>query len=399
MHPKWVWTDTQRDIRRTPMYHSHRELGAELWAEAGWEAPQWFDSNEDLVERYGEHIPDRNGWEGVYWSPIEGAEALHVREHVGLHDMTPFNKMEVVGPDAGEFVQRLCTNDMDMEVGRVRYTLMCNEGGGVRADITVTRTDEDRYLLLTTGREVGNNHVSWVREQSPDEVVVNDVTSSYAAMVCTGPDARNVLSKVMDTDLSDDAFPFFTSQQCFVKNVPVLAMRVSYAGELGWELYTPSEYGERLWEHVMEAGEEYDIRPYGNGALNALRIEKGFRLWGKDLHTEHNPYEAGLGWAVDLDTDFVGKEAVAAAADGDNIDHEVACLTLDDPEATVLDNRPVLKDGEKIGYLHSAEYGYSVGACVAYTYLPPEYAEPGTEVEVLYEGDHYPATVREEPLL
>jgi aminomethyltransferase len=149
----------------------------------------------------------------------------------------------------------------------------------------------------------------------------------------------------------------------------------------------------------MAAGEEYDIRPYGNGALNALRIEKGFRLWGKDLHTEHNPYEAGLGWAVDLDTDFVGKEAVAAAADGDNIDHEVACLTLDDPEATVLDNRPVLKDGEKIGYLHSAEYGYSVGACVAYTYLPPEYAEPGTEVEVLYEGDHYPATVREEPLL
>jgi aminomethyltransferase len=399
MHPKWVWTDTQRDIRRTPMYHSHRELGAELWAEAGWEAPQWFDSNEDLVERYGNQIPDRNGWEGVYWSPIEGAEALHVREHVGLHDMTPFNKMEVVGPEAGEFVQRLCTNDMDMEVGRVRYTLMCNEGGGVRADITVTRTDEDRYLLLTTGREVGNNHVSWVREQSPDDVVVNDVTSSYAAMVCTGPDARNVLSKVMDTDLSDDAFPFFTSQQCFVKNVPVLAMRVSYAGELGWELYTPSEYGEQLWEHVMAAGEEYDIRPYGNGALNALRIEKGFRLWGKDLHTEHNPYEAGLGWAVDLDTDFVGKEAVAAAADGDNIDHEVACLTLDDPEATVLDNRPVLKDGEKVGYLHSAEYGYSVGACVAYTYLPPEYAEPGTEVEVLYEGDRYPATVREEPLL
>jgi aminomethyltransferase len=399
MHPKWVWTDTQRDIRRTPMYHSHRELGAELWAEAGWEAPQWFDSNEDLVERYGDQIPDRNGWEGVYWSPIEGAEALHVREHVGLHDMTPFNKMEVVGPEAGEFVQRLCTNDMDMEVGRVRYTLMCNEGGGVRADITVTRTDEDRYLLLTTGREVGNNHVSWVREQSPDDVVVNDVTSSYAAMVCTGPDARNVLSKVMDTDLSDDAFPFFTSQQCFVKNVPVLAMRVSYAGELGWELYTPSEYGEQLWEHVMAAGEEYDIRPYGNGALNALRIEKGFRLWGKDLHTEHNPYEAGLGWAVDLDTDFVGKEAVAAAADGDNIDHEVACLTLDDPEATVLDNRPVLKDGEKVGYLHSAEYGYSVGACVAYTYLPPEYAEPGTEVEVLYEGDRYPATVREEPLL
>ncbi|WP_135305609.1 GcvT family protein [Haloarcula amylovorans] len=399
MHPKWVWTGKQRDIRRTPMYHSHKEWDAELWAEAGWEEPQWFEDNADLLAKYGDQIPDRDGWEGKYWSPIEGAEALNVRENVGLHDMTSFNKMEVVGEDAGEFVQYLCTNDMDINVGEVKYTLMCNEGGGVRADITVTRTDEDRYLLLTTGREVGNNHVAWVKEQSPDSVLVNDVTSSLAAMVCTGPNARKVLSKVTDVDLSDNAFPFFTSQQFFVKNVPVTALRVSYAGELGWELYTPSEYGERLWEHIMEAGEEYDIRPYGNGALDALRIEKGFRLWGEDLHTEHNPYEAGLGWAVDLETDFIGKEAVTAAADGNNIDHKVACLTLDDPEAVVLDSRPVLDGDEVLGYLHSAEYGYSEGACVAYTYLPPEYAEPGTSVEVLYEGERYDATVREEPLV
>jgi glycine cleavage system aminomethyltransferase T/glycine/D-amino acid oxidase-like deaminating enzyme len=399
MHPKWVWTDKQRDIRRTPMHHSHLELGGEMWAEAGWEAPQWFESNADLVERYADRIPDRDGWEGQYWSPIEGAEALHVRDKVGLHDMTPFNKMEVVGQDAGEFLQYLCTNDIDLEEGEITYTMMCNEGGGVRADITVTRTDEDRYLLLTTGREVGNNHVAWVREHAPEGVVVNDVTSSLAAMVCTGPDSRKVLSKVLDTDLSDDAFPFYTSQETFAKNVPVRAMRLSYAGELGWELYTPSEYGEQLWEHVMEAGAEYDIRPYGNGALDALRIEKGFRLWGEDLHTEHNPYEAGLGWSVDLDTDFIGKEAVAAAANGDNIDHEVACLTLDDEDAVILDDRPVLDGDEAIGYVHSAEYGYSVGACVAYTYLPPAYAEPGTEVEVLYEGDRYAATVREEPLV
>ena len=401
MHPKWTWTETQRDIRRTPMYHTHKELDAELWAEAGWEEPHWFESNADLLAEYGERIPEREGWEAAYWSPIEGAEALNVRENVGLHDMTSFNKMEVVGDDAGEFVQYLCTNDMDLGIGDVKYTLMCNEGGGVRADITVTRTDEDRYLLLTTGREVGNNHVAWVREQSPDGVVVNDVTSSLAAMVCTGPEARDVLSEITDADLSDDAFPFFTSQQFFVKNVPVTALRVSYAGELGWELYTPSEYGERLWEYVLEAGEEYGLRPYGNGALDSLRIEKGFRLWGKDLHTEHNPYEAGLGWAVDLDTEFIGKEAVAAAANGDNIEHEVACLTLDDEDAAVLDNRPVFEAGgdDVLGYLHSAEYGYTVGRCVAYTYLPPEYAEPGTDVEILYEGDRYEATVREEPLV
>jgi aminomethyltransferase len=399
VHPKWLWTGKQRDIRRTPMYHSHKELDAELWAEAGWEEPQWFEANADLLDEYGEQIPDRDGWEGKYWSPIEGAEALNVRNNVGLHDMTSFNKMEVAGDDAGDFLQHLCTNDMAIDVGDVRYTLLCNRDGGVRADITVTRTDQNRYLLLTTGREVGNNHVAWVRKQAPATVNVNEVTSSFAAMVCTGPNARKVLSKVTETDLSDEAFPFFTSQQIFVKNVPVTALRVSYAGELGWELYTPSEYGERLWEHVMAAGEEYDIRPYGNGALNALRIEKGFRLWGRDLHTEHNPYEAGLGWAVDLDTDFIGKDAVAAAATGDNIRHEIACLTPDDGDATVLPDRPVLVDNETVGYLHSAEYGYSVGSCVAYSYLPPQYTEPGTEVQILYEGERYPATVREEPLV
>ena len=401
MHPKWVWTEHQRDIRRTPMYHSHQEYDAELWAEAGWEEPQWFESNEDLLERYEDRIPDRHGWEGTYWSPIEGAEALHVREHVGLHDMTSFNKVEVIGADAGEYLQSLCTNDIDLDVDDITYTLMCNEGGGVRADVTVTRTDADRYLVLTTGREVGNNHVAWIRDRAPEGVVVNDVTSSLAAMVCTGPDARKVLSKVMDTDLSDEAFPFYTSEETFVKNVPVRALRVSYAGELGWELYTPSEYGERLWEHVLAAGKEYDIRPYGNGALDALRIEKGFRLWGEDLHTEHNPYETDLGWAVDLETDFVGKEAVAAAADGDNIDHKIACLTLDDEEETILANRPVFAPGEDeaLGYVHSAEYGYTVGACVAYTYVPPEYAGPGTDLEILYEGDRYAATVREEPLV
>jgi aminomethyltransferase len=401
VHPKWVWTETQRDIRRTPMYHAHEERGAELWASAGWEEPQWFESNADLLATYGDRIPDRDDWTGKYWSPIEGAEALNVRENVGLHDMTSFNKMEVVGDEAGAFLQHLCTNDLDIDVGQVRYTLLCNEAGGVRADVTVTRVESDRYLVLTTGREVGNNHVAWVRSRAPDGVEVIDVTSSLAAMVCTGPNARAVLDPVADVDLSDDAFPYFTSQQFYVKNVPVTALRVSYAGELGWELYTPAEYGETLWEHVMDAGEPHDIRPYGNGALDSLRIEKGFRLWGEDLHTEHDPYEAGLGFAVDLDTDFVGKEAVAASARGEGRDQRVACLTLDDPERTILPHRPVFAPGseETLGYVHSAEYGYAVGACVAYTYLPPSSADPGTNVEVRYEGERLAATVREEPLI
>ncbi|MDG5818611.1 FAD-dependent oxidoreductase [Natronococcus sp. A-GB7] len=399
VHPKWTWTDHQRDIRRSSVYHKLQELDAELWAEAGWEEAQWFDSNADLLARYGEDVPERDGWEAKYWSPIEGAESLHVRNEVGIHDMTSFNKMEVSGQGAGEFVQYLCTNDMDIDVGQVRYTLMCNEEGGVRADITVTRTDDDRYLVLTTGREVGQNHVAWVKKHAPEDVTVREVTSELTSFVLTGPNARDVLSEVTRTDLSDDAFPYFTSQEMFVKNVPVRALRVSYAGELGWELYTPSEYGGQLWEHLWEAGQDHDLRPYGNGALDSLRIEKGFRLWGEDLHTEHNPYEAGLSFAVDLETEFIGKDAVVEAAEGERIDHKVACLTLEDEDAVVFKNRPVLDGDESLGYVHSAEYGYTVGACVAYAYLPPEYAEPGTEVEILHEGERYAATVRDGPLL
>ncbi|WP_425490744.1 GcvT family protein [Haloprofundus salilacus] len=398
VHPKWTWTDHQRDIRRSSVYHKLQELDAELWAEAGWEEAHWFDSNADLLARYGDQVPDRDGWEAKYWSPIEGAEALHVRNAVGLHDMTSFNKMEISGTGAGEFVQYLCTNDMDIDIGQVRYTLMCNEEGGVRADITVTRVDDDRYLVLTTGREVGQNHLAWIRQHAPDGVVVRDVTSTLSSFVLTGPNARKVLRKITRADLTNDAFPYFSSQQLFVENVPVTALRVSYAGELGWELYTPTEYGEQLWEILWEAGQEYDLRPYGNGALDSLRIEKGFRLWGEDLHTEHNPYEAGLGFAVDLETEFIGKDVVAEAADGNRIRHKVACLTLDDEEAVIFSDRPVLDEDETLGYVHSAEYGYTVGACIAYAYLPPEYAEPGTEVEILHEGERYSATVREEPL-
>ncbi|SIS13380.1 GcvT family protein [Natronorubrum thiooxidans] len=398
VHPKWTWTDHQRDIRRSSIYHTLKELDAELWAEAGWEEAHWFDSNADLLAKYGEQIPDRDGWEAKYWSPIEGAEAMHVRNAVGLHDMTSFNKMEISGQGADEFIQYLCTNDMDIDVGQVRYTLMCNENGGVRADITVTRVDDDRYLVLTTGRDVGQNHLAWISQHAPDDVVVRDVTSNLSSFVLTGPKARKVLEKVTRADLSNDAFPYFSAQEIFIENVPVTALRVSYAGELGWELYTPSEYGERLWEHLWEAGQEYDLRPYGNGALDSLRLEKGFRLWGEDLHTEHNPYEAGLSFAVDLETDFIGKEAVVAAADGDRISHNVACLTLDDEEAVVFKDRPVLDGDETLGYVHSAEYGYAVGSCVAYAYLPPEYAEPGTKLEILHEGERYTATARDEPL-
>jgi glycine cleavage system aminomethyltransferase T len=183
----------------------------------------------------------------------------------------------------------------------------------------------------------------------------------------------------------------------YVGDVPVIALRVSYVGELGWELWAPSEYGRKLWDTLWEAGQDLDVRPIGDGALESMRLEKGFRLWGTDIDTDVNPLEAGLPFAVDLGTEFIGKEALAAAKE-DGLDSQVACLTLDDSTDAMLGGRPVLKDGEAVGYVQAGDFGYSVQESIAYTYLPSEYADAGTSVQILCEGETYDATVRDEPL-
>lgn len=399
VHPEWVW-DEPRDIRRSPFYGNQADLGAEFWASGGWEAPEWYDANEGLLAEYGDEVPNRDGWEAEYWSPVEGAEHLAVRDRVGLFDQTSFIKIEIEGPNALDFVQRLFTGDMDVSAGRVKYTLMLAEDGGVRADLTVTRFDDDRFLVLTGGGAGGREDLHWIRTHAPDSVTVTDRTSELCGVGVWGPDARNLLQSITEEDLSDDAHGYFRARRITVGSVPALALRVSYVGELGWELYAPTEYGAKLWERLWEAGQDHGVVAAGDGAMDTMRIEKGFRLWGEDLLAEHDPYEAGLGFAVDLDKDeFIGKGAVEQSAE-EGVDRKVACLTLDDEEAVVLADRPVVDpDSEEVlGYVHSAEYGYSVGSTVVYTYLPADYAEAGVGVDVLYEGERYPATVRDEPL-
>jgi glycine cleavage system aminomethyltransferase T/glycine/D-amino acid oxidase-like deaminating enzyme len=401
IHPREQPQDS-RGLRRSPFYPYQAELDAEFYDAGGWEMPQWYGANESLLDEYGVH--ERTGWLEQNWSPIEGAEHLAVRDRVGVYELTNYTGIEVTGPGATEFLQRLFTNDMDVTSGTVRYTTMLNEAGGILADMTVTRLDSEsednaRYLLLTGGGSSGTEHIRWIRDHAPDDgsVTVTNQGSAQCGLGVAGPNARKLLDPITEGDLSNDHFPYFSARETYVGSVPVTALRVSYVGELGWELYAPMEYGAKLWETVWEAGQDHALLPMGSGALNSMRLEKGFRLWGTDITPEYNPYESGLGFAVDLDTDFIGREALLEAKE-QGIDRKIAPLTLDEPGAVVATGKPIV-DGENVhGYVVSAEYGHSIDAGIAYGYMPAEFTDPGTDLEIEYEGERYNATVGQEPL-
>ncbi len=396
VEPRWQ-PDDHRDLRVSPFHHRQKELGAEFYQSGGWESPQWYESNADLVERYEEQIPEQDGWQGINRSPIEGAEHLHTRENVSMFDMTSFSSIMIEGEGSGDFLQRVCSNDVDIDVGQVRYSLLLNEGGNVLADVTVVRLDDDEYMVTTGGGNSPGIHGNWLKERAPDTVSVTVEEGAKSTIGLWGPKSRLLLQRVTDADVTDDGFPYFSAKRMYVGEVPVIALRVSYVGELGWELWAPTEYGQRLWDTLWEAGQDLDVRPMGGGALSSMRLEKGYRLWGTDIDTDANPLSAGLSFAVDTDTDFVGKDALAAV-ENRGIDSRITPLTLDDSSDVMLSGRPVLRDGEPIGYVQAGEYGYSIGESIAYTYLPVEHTEAGTSVQVQCEGEVYDATVRDEPL-
>ncbi|MFW5974339.1 MAG: GcvT family protein [Natrialbaceae archaeon] len=398
VEPRWQ-PDDHRGLRRSPFYPHQEALGAEFYQSGGWESPQYYASNADLVERYRDEIPEQDGWQAINRSPIEAAEHLHTREQVSMFDMTTFSSIMVEGEGSGAFLQSVCSNDVDIDVGQVRYSLLLNEGGGILADITVVRLDDERYMVTTGGGNSPGIHGGWLEEHAPETVSVHVEEGAKSTIGLWGPNARLLLQRVTDADVTNEGFPYFRAKQLYVGEVPAVALRVSYVGELGWELWVPTEYGAKLWETLWEAGQDLGVRPMGGGALSSMRLEKGYRLWGTDIDTDSNPFEAGLPFAVDMDTDFVGKEALAAARAAD-IESRITPLTLDDSTDIMLSGRPVLdpETGETLGYVQAGDFGYSIGESIAYTYVPSAYAEAGTSVEVLCEGERYAATVRDEPL-
>jgi len=389
-----------RGLKLTPFFERHRALGAELFQGAGWERPQWFKSNRELAGGVTHEWVRRIGWGARGWSPEVGAEHLATRERVGLFDITPFVKLDVTGPDALVYLERVFANRIDRPVGSVVYTAALTERGGIRLDLTVARKAEDRFRVVTGGGS-GHHDEAFLRSQirEGERVQITVRTGSLFALGLWGPRARDVLQAVTDVDVSNDAFPYLTARYLSLGEVtPVWAQRISYAGELGWELYGQIAMGQRAWDVLWEAGREHGLIAAGAGAFDSLRLEKGYRLWGQDIDTEHDPFSAGLGFAVRWEKEFTGKPALEAIRDAGGPAERLSCMTLDDPHAVVMGKEPVWHDERVVSYVTSASYGYSVGRGIVYGYLPAELAREGTAVAVEYFGEPLAATVTNDPL-
>ena len=380
-----------RPLRVSPVYARLAELGAAFGEKSGWERANWFEPN---AVRGDESLRPR-GWAGRLWSPAIEAEHRACREHAAVFDFTSFAKIEVRGRGAAAFLDSLTDNRVDRAVGTLTYTQMLNEGGGIECDFTITRLADDRFRVIT-GTAFGQHDLWWIRDHAPADVLVEDVTSAYACIGLWGPAARRILQPLTLTDLGNGAFPYMTARQLAIGSVPCLALRVTYVGELGWELYCSSEFGLRLWDTIWEAGHGEGLVAGGYKAVDSLRLEKGYRVWGSDIGPEVNPYEAGLGFSVKLDKgDFIGRDALLKARD-EPASTKLACLVLDDPRSVALGSEPVRIEGAT-GRVTSGGFGYSVGRSIAYAYVPATSA-PGTPVEVEIFGKWVSGEVANEPL-
>ena len=387
-----------RPLRLSPANRWHAEHGAAFGEKSGWERVNWYDSNAELPG--GDESLRPRGWAGEHWSPAIGAEHRATREAVALFDESSFAKLEIEGPGAADLVERLCDNEVAREPGKITYTQMLNPRGGIECDFTVARLGEELFSIVT-GTAFGNHDREWIRKHAPADgsVRVRDVTSAWACFGIWGPRARDVLTPLTPASLANDDFPYMSVREITVGNVPVRALRVTYVGELGWELYCPSEYGLGLWTALWEAGEPHGIVAGGYRAIDSMRLEKGYRVWGADITPDETPYEGGVGFCVKLGKEggFIGRDALAEAKErGPRT--KLCCITLEDPRSVALGNEPVRAGGEIAGRVTTGGYGYTVERSIAYAYLPPDAAEPGTAVEVEIFGEWVAGEVAKEPL-
>lgn len=396
--------ESPRNLRVSPFHARQRELGAYFLEAGAWERPQWYEANARLVDELPPEwqAPSRDDWSARFHSPIAAVEAWRTRTAVAMYDMTPLRRLEVTGPGAVDLLQRICTGNVAKKPGAVTYTLLLDDHGGIRSDVTVARLDDESF-------QVGaNTPVDLVylttlarrqRRETPERwVQVRDVTGGTCCVGLWGPRARDLVGTISADDFSNDGLRYFRTKRAVIGGVPVTVMRLSYVGELGWEIYTSAENGRRLWDVLWAAGEPYGVVAAGRSAFNSLRLEKGYRSWGADMNTEHDPYEAGLGFAVTMTKDdFVGRAALEGRST-DTVTRRLRCLTVDDGRSVLMGKEPVLRDGQAVGYVTSAAFGYTIGKPIAYAYLPSTIGE-GAAVEIEYFGRRIAATVAPEPLV
>jgi len=384
---------TARGVRRSVLHDQLKAQGAVFGSESGWERANWF-ANEGQSAEYDYSFYRQN------WFENNKVEHEAVRNSVGVIDQSSFCKYQVEGPDAEHFLNRICSNNVSVPVGKMVYTQWLNDRGGIEADVTVTRTAQDCYLVVS-GVACQTRDLHWLKSNKPEGamLVITDVTSAYAVITVMGPKSRDTLSKITSADMSNEAFPFAQSKEIELGYAIVRASRITYVGELGWELYIPTEYAPSVYDLIFETGEEFAIRPYGYHTMNSLRMEKCYRHWGHDITDEDTALEAGLSFASDFEKEggFIGKEALLAQKAQGVLQKRFVAFLFENPEPLCYHEEPIYADGKIVGRTTAGMFGHTVGATVAMGYV--EFAAgvtkqwlENTQFEIEVECERYKVT-------
>jgi heterotetrameric sarcosine oxidase gamma subunit len=406
VHPGEQW-ESGRDIRRSPFHERTAAAGAVYYEAGGWERPHWYESNRELVAEYG--VANRaHEWDRRWWSPIITAEHLALRHNAGMIDLTAFAQFEVAGPGALDYLQGMVVAQLDRPVGRIVYTPVLDPNGGFRSDLTIVRLDADRFRIITGGSD-GARDKKWFSDHLPVDgsATLTDVSSAVCTVGVWGPRARDVVAKLAAEDISHEAFPFGAARWVTLGSVDALLVRISYVGDLGWEIHAPFESGGRLWDDLAEAGRPQGLVPVGAGVYGATgRMEKGYRLMGHELEAEYDPVEAGLALPRVKQQDFIGKDAYLAAREGEpaatlctltveshRSEHGIDRFPLGHEPILDRNGRPIVDAKGRRSFVTSAGSGPSLGKHLLMSYLPPEHAVEGNRLQVEYMGEHYPVKV------
>jgi len=376
MHWPFYQYKSARNRIQSPLHHILSEQGACFGEVAGFERPNWF-------ARSGARAEYHYSYKRQDWFEFYAEEHRAVRESVGIYDISSFGKFEVSGPDAEKALQWICAGDVQVEPGRLVYTQWLNERGGIEADVTVSRTDPDRFMITTA---IGSFYKDWwhLKKHLRGDLQLRDISADYACLALQGPHARAVLEMLTETDISAESFAFGHGRHASVCGVAVWLQRLSYVGELGWEIFVPASDTTKVFAELQQAGAAFDLRNVGLHAVNSLRLEKGFRHWGHDIGSEDNLFQAGLSFAAKPDAgDFIGRDAFLQEKAAGLPDRRLVQFKLDDPNPLLYHNEPIVMDGRTVGYLTSGMYGHSVGAAIGMGYV----TVPGLNADRIKEAD------------
>jgi 4-methylaminobutanoate oxidase (formaldehyde-forming) len=380
---------TCRPYKTSPAYEWHKSNRAVFGEKSGWERVNFYESH------HGSEATRPNGWAGKNWSNAVQVEHKATRESAGIFDESSFAKISVSGPRAGEFLEFVCANDIVKGAGRTVYTQALNSKGGIECDFTVTQIDEVTFMIIT-GTAFAHHDIGWLRklrrENGFNEVNIEDITESLAIFGIWGPKSREILQSLTDADLSDSHFPFMHSKEISIATIRLRATRITYVGELGWELYIPKESALKIWEMLHAAGGF----PCGYRAIESLRLEKGYLAWAGEINTEYNPYEAGLGFAISKKKqNFYGAKSLENSK---NPSRKLVAITFQDIKQVPLGSEPIRYGDKVIGRIKSGGQGYTINKAIAYAYLPIEFTNAGTELEVEFFGNWHKGVIETTPL-